>query len=103
MCLNNLSSHRTTDWLTNLITGDESWVFYVNHTHKSQWHGKGDKGIPTPKRNQSDKKVMLSVCWNVNRIIYWELLPNGTTVNKELYCEQLDRLHEKLKGIQDRV
>ena len=35
-----LTKHRTMSWLDNLITGDEKWVLYVNHTRKRQVRSK---------------------------------------------------------------
>ena len=32
-----------------------------------------------------------------------EILPNGRTITADLYCQQLDRVAEKLKGKQDRI
>ena len=46
---------------------------------------------------------MLSVWWGVKGIIYWELLPDGYTVTTDLYCQQSDRVAQKLKGEQDVV
>ena len=46
---------------------------------------------------------MLSVWWGVKGITYWKLLPNGYTITADLYCQQLDRLAQKLKGKQDRI
>lgn len=46
---------------------------------------------------------MLSVWWGVNRIIQWEIVRNGYTITADLYCQQLDRVAEKLKGGQDRI
>ena len=39
---------------------------------------------------------MLSVWWDFQGIIHWELLPRNTTVSAELYCEQLGRLRQAL-------
>lgn len=102
-CMHLLSFKRNYQWLRNLVTGDEKWVFYVNHTRKRQWLGTKEHGIPTPNPDLHPKKVMLSIWWNVNGPIHWELLPTGTTVTAALYCEQLDRLAKKLNGIQDKV
>jgi hypothetical protein len=56
-----LTSHRNYEWLRNLITGDEKWVMYVNHTRKRQWLGIGQSGIATPKSDFHPKMVILSV------------------------------------------
>lgn len=103
LCMQNLTSHRNFEWLRNLITADEKWVLYVNHTRKRQWLSPGQKAVVTPKPDSHQKKVMLSVWWGINGIIHWELLPNNTTVTADLYCAQLDVVAKKLKGKQDRI
>jgi [histone H3]-lysine36 N-dimethyltransferase SETMAR len=102
-CMDLITSHRNYQWLRNLITGDEKWVLYVNYTHRRQWLSPGQTGVATPKADLHPKKVMLSVWWGVNGIIHWEVLPNGCTITADLYCQQLDRIAEKLKGKQDRI
>ena len=103
VCMDLLTSHRSYEWLRNLITGDEKWVLYVNHTRKRQWLSVGQTGTVTPKNDLHPKQVMLSVWWGVKGIIHWELLPDGCTVTADLYCQQLDRVAQKLKSKQDRV
>ncbi|CAF5215482.1 unnamed protein product, partial [Rotaria magnacalcarata] len=102
-CMNLMTSHRNYKWLRNLITGDEKWVLYINYTHRRQWLSAGQKGVATPKTDSYPMKVMLGVCWGVNGIIHWELLPNGCTITADLYCQQLDRVAEKLKEKQDNI
>ena len=102
-CMNLITSHRNYQWLRNLITSDEKWVLYVNYTHRRQWLGAGQTGVATPKTDSHPKKVMLSVWWGVNGVIYWEILPNDCTITADLYCQQLDRVAEKLKRKQDRI
>ena len=102
-CMDLMTSHRNYQWLRNLITGDEKWVLYINYTHRRQWLGAGQTGVATPKTDPYPKKVMLSVWWGVNGIIHWEILPNGCTITADLYCQQLDRVAEKLKRKQDRI
>ncbi|QQP51269.1 Histone-lysine N-methyltransferase SETMAR [Caligus rogercresseyi] len=38
------------------------------------------------------RKFLLCVWWDWQGFIYYELLPNGQTLNSNLYCQQLDRL-----------
>ena len=103
VCMGLKTFHRNYEWLSNLVTGDEKWILYVNHTRKRQWLGVRQTSIRTPKNDLYPKKVMLSIWWNIRGIIYWELLPTGSTVNADLYCEQLDRVAEKLYKKQDRI
>lgn len=102
-CMELLSFQRTYEWLTNLITGDEKWVLYVNYARRKQWLSSGERGVDTPKPGLHPKKVMLSVWWNIRGVVHWELLPPNTTITAEIYCEQLDRLALKLKKKQDKV
>ena len=97
-CMALLTSHRNYQWLHKLITGDEKWVLYANHTRKRQWLGTGQTGIATPKNDLHPRKIMLSVWWGVKRITHWELLPNGCNITADLYCQQLDRIAAKLQG-----
>lgn len=98
-----LSFKRDTGWIRDLVTGDEKWVFYVTHSRKKQWLGKGETGIPTPKDDLHPKKTMISVFWNMNGVIHFELLAPNTTVNSDLYCAQLDTVAAKLHRVQDKV
>ena len=76
---------------------------HVNHTRKRQWLGVGERGIATSKCGRHQKMVMLSVWWSVRGVIHWKLLPIGSTIAAKVYCEQLDRVAEKLQGKQDKV
>ena len=40
---------------------------------------------------------MLSVWWDWNWIVYFELLPENTKINSEVYCNQLDKSSDALK------
>jgi len=46
---------------------------------------------------------MLSIWCGDNGIIHWETVPSGCTITADLFCQQLDRVAEKLKGKQDRI
>ncbi len=85
-----MTSHCNYQWLRNLITADEKWVLFVNHTCKRQWLGAGQLGVGTPKNDLYPKKIMPSVWWRIREIIHWEPLPTGCTITADLYCEQLD-------------
>ena len=45
-----------------------------------------------PKTNLHPEKIMLSVWWDFQSIIYFELLPPNTTIDCKLYCNQLQNL-----------
>ncbi len=43
-----LRPHRE-DFLKQIVTGDEKWVMYVNHTRKRQWLDRDQQPEPEPK------------------------------------------------------
>jgi hypothetical protein len=47
--------------------------------------------------------IMVSVWWGIKGVIHWELVPTGTTVDADVYCDQLDRVAAKLQGKQKKV
>ena len=40
---------------------------------------------------------MICVWWNYEDVLHFELVPDGRAVDAELYCQQLDRVYDKLK------
>jgi histone-lysine N-methyltransferase SETMAR len=85
-------------FLQQIVTGDEKWVLYVNHTRKRQWLNPEDMPEPEPKNDLHPKKVMLSIWWDFQGVIYYELLPPNTTVDSKLYCTQLENLKVALQA-----
>ena len=78
-------------------------MLYVNHTRRRQWLSVGQTDVATPKPDLHPQKVMLCVWWEMKGIVHWEILPNGCTITADLYCQQLNRVAEKLKKKQDRI
>ena len=39
---------------------------------------------------------MICVWWNFEGVLHFELVPNGRAMNAKLYCQQLDRVYDKL-------
>ena len=98
-CLTLLSYRRTTDWLDTILTGDETWVFYVNVRRKRQWIDPDMKPEPTPKPDLHPQKIMLSVWWDVRGVVYFELLPTGTTMTAREYCNQLQACQQRTQSL----
>ncbi len=96
ICNSLLSRFPRQKFLREIITGDEKWVVYEDHTRKYQWIPHGEKPEPEPKGDLHPKKQMLSVFWDFQGVIYFELLPPGTSVTATLYCEQLHKLRAAL-------
>ena len=74
ICKKLILKNSTRPFLKDLITGDETWIYYENYSKKRQWLDKDEKPKPSPKRKSNKKKVMLSVFWDFQGIIHFELL-----------------------------
>lgn len=96
-CLQNLANYRTAAHLANLVTGDEKWVLYYNAALRGQWRSKDEAVEPTPKAPLMQKKVLLSVWWDIRGVVLFELLPTGTTVDSTVYVSQLTRLNQAVR------
>lgn len=80
-----------------IITCDEKLIFLVNNNKKKQWVKRGQETVPVVRQDRFGKKVMISVWWNIDGILDFELLPDGQTINAEYYCQQLDRVYNIVK------
>ena len=75
-------------FVTNIVTGEESWVYGYDAETKqqsSQWKGPMS---PRPKKGhqvQSKRKVMLLAFFYSEGIVHHEYAPDGQTINKEFY------------------
>lgn len=94
-----LSFRRTNNWLKSIVTGDEKWCLYVNMKRRRSWVNKGAPPQKMPKPERHQEKVMLSVWWDHIGVIHYELLEKNTTITAALYCNQLDRVAEKLERV----
>lgn len=92
-----LSISRRKDWLATILTSDEKWVVYDNISRKLQWVDIDEQPQPVAKPNMHPRKVMLSVWWDSEGVVYYELLPTNTTITAEVYCEQLERVSHALQ------
>uniref|UniRef100_A0A8R1DZ90 Transposase n=1 Tax=Caenorhabditis japonica TaxID=281687 RepID=A0A8R1DZ90_CAEJA len=72
--------------------GDESWVLYNNDTHRAVWISRGEEPPVHPKANLHEKKCLLSCFCDAKGMLYYELLPQGRTVNATTYSNQLASL-----------
>ena len=87
-------------FLKNIVTGDESWVYGHDPETKlqsSQWKGPSP---PQPKKEhqvQSKTKVVLLVFFESEGIIHDENAPDRQTINEKFYQEVLQCLRESVR------
>jgi hypothetical protein len=73
------------------VTGDETWVSFVNVETKEQskqWmHTHSPNKSIKFKQTQSVRKLMTGVFWDTKGVLMVEFMQQGTTVTSEVYCK----------------
>ena len=93
------------DFLSRLVTVDETWVHYYEPENKAQSHQSVGPGSPRPKKfktQPSAGKVMAIVFWDAQGVIMFDFLAKKSTITVAYYANLLDQLrtviHEKCRG-----
>jgi hypothetical protein len=78
---------------------DETWIHH--HTPESnlqsaEWTVAGEPRPKRPKSQKSAGKVMASVFWDVQGILFIDYLEKGKRINSEYYMALLVRLKEEI-------
>ena len=74
--------------LSELLTGDETWVYFFEPQRRvdnKQWIKKGQPRPTIAKRSRSAKKVMYAIFFNSNGPVAQIPTPNGKTVTGKFY------------------
>jgi len=88
------------NFLKNIITGDETWVYGYDVETKMQspqWMGKESSRPTKARMSRSKIKVLLVVLFDWKSIFHHEFVPRGQMVNKQLYQEVLARLRDAVR------
>lgn len=94
--LTRIKREESDPFLRRMITGDEKWILYHNVVRKRSWLRPDDPKPTTSKPEIHQRKVMLSVWWDVKGVVFFQLLPRNQTINSDFYCQQLDALNESI-------
>lgn len=106
ICGELLSMHQRNDFLTQLITVDEVWVYWDNANrsyHDRSWYGAGDQPTTSIRRCLTAQKHLATIFWDVKGILLCDVLPRGKNINAELYCTQLDKLVDAIRQKRHRL
>jgi len=91
---------RQDDILGRVITGDETCVYQYDPETKrqsAQWKTVNSPRPKTFRQSKSRVKRMLLTFFYIRRIVHYEFVPTGQTVNQVYYLEVLERLREKVR------
>jgi len=87
-------------FLSNVITGDETWVYTYDpeiKTPSSQWKSPGSPRPKKARQLRSNIKLMLICFFDPKGIVHKEFVPPGQTVNAAFYIEVLERVWENVQ------
>jgi hypothetical protein len=85
------------NFISNIITGDETWVYGYDPGTKQQSSQWKLSNSPRPKKARqvgSNVKSMLIIFFDIQGLVHKKCVPPGQTVNGKFYCEVLKRLRE---------
>ena len=93
------------DFLSCLVTVDETWVHYYEPENKAQSHQSVGPGSPRPKKfttKPSAGKVMATVFWDAQGVIMLDFLAKKSNITVVYYANLLDQMstviREKRRG-----
>jgi len=98
-CLERFKKNAT-DFERRFITMDETWIYHYIPESKQQSKQWTEAGCSTPGKTRSvpsTGKVMASVFWDTEGILFTDYLKKGKTITGEYYSNLLTRLDEKIR------
>ena len=76
----------------NIITGDETWIYFFTISNKEankSWIEKGENRPQIVRTAQNSKKRMFCIFFSVDGVITQFVVPKGQTVNANLYANEI--------------
>jgi DNA-binding Xre family transcriptional regulator len=108
-CLERFNKNKT-DFVRRFITMDETWIHHYTPESKQQSNQWTEASCSAPKKTRSVPsagKIMASVFWDAEGILFIDYLEHGKTVTGEYYSNLLTRLdgkiHETRRGLQKKI
>jgi len=98
-CLERFNKNKT-DFVRRIITMDETWIHHYTPESKQQSKQWTEAGCSAPTQTRSGPsagKVMASVFWGAEGILFIDYLEKGKTITGEYYSNLLTRLDEKIR------
>ena len=93
-------SENDKEFLSKIITGDETWVYGYDVETKvqsSQWTSKTSPRPKKARQVRSKINVLLTVFLDASGVVHHEYFPEGSTVNQTYYIEVVKRLRDAIR------
>jgi len=102
ICRENLAKFQSGSWRTSdIITGDETWVYYRQLGRKASnahWVGKGQSPKTVVRRGKFEPKVLFSIFFKSNGWLWIHAVDRGEKVDGTYYIDNcLEPVIEELK------
>ena len=97
---------RDRNFLKNVITGEETWIFEYDPETKRQskeWHTSASPRPKNARRRISKIKSMLICFFYSEGIVHTKCVPQGHTVNQFYYREILERLRKSVVCVRQSI
>jgi hypothetical protein len=97
-CLEHFIKNKT-DFVCRFTTMDETWIHHSTPESKQQSKQWTEAGCSVPKKTRlvlSAGKVMASVFWDAEGILFIVYLKKGKTITREYYTDLSTRLDKKI-------
>lgn len=94
------------EFLRRFVTVDETWIHWYTPETKEQskqWTSPGERAPKKAKTVRSAGKVMATVFWDSQGVIYIDYLEKGKTITGRYYAELLGRFDVELKKKRPRL
>ncbi|GFX08184.1 mariner Mos1 transposase [Trichonephila clavipes] len=89
------------DFLSHIVTGDETWVAYFTPESKQQsmegWQSSSPRKVKF-KQTISAQKIMCTVFWDRKDVLLVNFLTRGDTINAVAYCATLQKLRRAIQN-----
>jgi [histone H3]-lysine36 N-dimethyltransferase SETMAR len=90
------------DLFSHIVTGDETWISYINPETKQQSMQWRHSTSPKPKKFKqtpyTSRKMMATVFWDEKGVLLVDFMERGTTITADVYCETLNKLRRAIQN-----
>lgn len=96
ICASLLSRFNEDPFFGRLVTSDEKWILWDNQRRAYAWLEPNEPPCKVPQIDLHPRKLLLCIWWARFGAVHYEVMKTGETVTAEVYCSQLQRVHESL-------